>query len=181
MTTVFYAGAIVVLPTIAVYLAAYLSRRWSHPHESTHRLATRYAFALIPLGFAMWMAHYSFHFFTSWEAIIPATQRFAGDLGVELLGPPEWICACCRPAADWVLRFELLALGAGLLTTLYVALRIAESRASSTRQAIGAAAPWGLLAIALYAAGVWILLQPMEMRGTLPTDATVVAHSEASP
>jgi hypothetical protein len=144
-------------------------------------VATRYAFALIPLGFAMWVAHYSFHFFTSWEAIIPAAQRFAGDLGVELLGPPEWICACCRPAADWVLRFELLALGAGLLTTLYTALRIAESRASSTHQAIGAAAPWGLLAIALYAAGVWILLQPMEMRGTLPTEAPVVAHSEVSP
>ncbi len=80
-----------------------------------------------------------------------------------------------------MLRFELLALGVGLLATLYAALRIAESRTSSTRQAIGAAAPWGLLAIALYAGGVWILLQPMEMRGTLPTDATDVAHSEAPP
>lgn len=180
-TTIFYAIAIIMLPTIAVLLAAYLSNNWSDSQTPTLALATRYAFALIPLGFTMWVAHYSFHFFTSWEAIIPATQRFASDLGVEWLGPPEWICACCRPAADWVLRFELLALGAGLLTSLYTALRIAESRASSTRQAIGAAAPWGLLAIALYAAGVWILLQPMEMRGTLPTDATVVARSEASP
>jgi hypothetical protein len=72
-------------------------------------------------------------------------------------------------------------LGVGLLTTLYTALRIAESQVSSARQAIGAAAPWGLLAIALYASGVWILLQPMEMRGTLPTEAPVVAHSEVSP
>ena len=179
-TTMFYAMAIVVSPTIAVCVAAYCSRTWSDARTPTLALATRYAFALIPLGFAMWVAHYSFHFFTSWEAIIPATQRFASDLGLQLLGPPEWICACCRPAADWVLRFELLALGAGLLATLYTALRIAESRTSSARQAVGAAAPWGLLAIALYAAGVWILLQPMEMRGTLPTDATVVARSEAS-
>ena len=180
-TTMFYAMAIVVLPTIAVCVAAYCSRTWSDARTPTLALATRYAIALIPLGFAMWVAHYSFHFFTSWEAIIPATQRFASDLGLQLLGPPEWICACCRPAADWVLRFELLALGAGLLATLYTALRIAESRTSSARQAVGAAAPWGLLAIALYAAGVWILLQPMEMRGTLPTDTTVVAHSEVSP
>lgn len=181
MTTLFYATAIVAAPLLAVGGAAALSRRWSRSRESTPQLAVRYAFALIPLGFAMWVAHYSFHFFTSWEAIIPATQRFASDLGAEWLGPPEWICACCRPAADWVLRFELLALGVGLLATLYAALRIAESRTSSTRQAIGAAAPWGLLAIALYAGGVWILLQPMEMRGTLPTDATDVAHSEAPP
>lgn len=180
-TTIFYAMTIIVLPTIAVCLAAYLSRTWSDARTPTLALATRYAFALIPLGFAMWVAHYSFHFFTSWEAIIPATQRFASDLGVELLGPPEWICACCRPAADWVVRFELLALGVGLLTTLYTALRIAESRTSSTRQSIGAVAPWGLLAIALYAAGVWILLQPMEMRGTLPANASVIAHSETQP
>lgn len=181
-TTIFYAIAIVALPTIVVYLAAYFSRTWSDARTQTHKLATHYAFALIPLGFAMWVAHYSFHFFTSWEAIIPASQRFAGDLGVEFLGPPAWICACCRPAADWVLRFELLALGVGLLATLHAALRIAESQAASARQAIGATVPWGLLALALYAGGVWILLQPMEMRGTLPAEAdAVVAQSEAQP
>ena len=182
MTTFFYATAIVAAPLIAVGSAAALSRRWSRARESTPQLAVRYAFALIPLGFAMWLAHYSFHFFTSWEAIIPATQRFASDLGVELLGPPAWICACCRPAADWVLRFELLALGAGLLATLYAAWRIAESRAASAQQAIGATVPWSLLALTLYASGVWILLQPMEMRGTLPADADgVIAQSEAQP
>jgi cytochrome c oxidase assembly factor CtaG len=181
MTTLFYALAIVALPLIAVSIAARLSRRWSHSHESTPRLATRYAFALIPLGFAMWLAHYSFHFFTSWEALIPATQRFASDLGVELLGPPAWICACCRPTADWVLRLELLALGVGLLATLYAALCIAESQTASARQAVRAALPWSLLALVLYAGGVWILLQPMQMRGTLPADAAVIAQSEAQP
>ncbi|QDT75598.1 cytochrome c oxidase assembly protein [Lacipirellula limnantheis] len=181
MTTLFYALAIVALPTITVFLAAYFSRILSDGRTRTSALAARYAFALIPLGFAMWIAHYSFHFFTSWEAIIPAAQRFGGDLGVDFLGPPEWICACCRPAAAWVLRFEFLALGVGLLGTLYTVLRIAESRASCTRRAIGAAAPWGLLAIALYASGVWILLQPMQMRGTLPADAAVIAQNEAQP
>jgi ferredoxin len=181
MTTLYYALAIVVLPLIAVSIAARLSRSWGHSRESTTQLAIRYAFALIPLGFAMWLAHYSFHFFTSWEALIPATQRFASDLGVELLGPPAWICACCRPAVDWVLRFELLALGVGLLATLYAVLRIAESQTANARQTIGATVPWSLLALALYAGGIWILLQPMEMRGTLPADAGVFAQSEAQP
>ena len=29
-------------------------------------------------------------------------------------------------------------------------------------------APWALLIVVLFAAGVWIVLQPMQMRGTLP-------------
>ena len=59
-----------------------LSRAWSCPgRESWLTTATRYSFALIPLGFGMWLAHYSFHFFTSCDTIIPATQRFAADHG----------------------------------------------------------------------------------------------------
>ncbi len=42
-------------------------------------VARRFAYSLVPLGFGMWLAHYSFHFFTSAGAIIPAAQRFAVD------------------------------------------------------------------------------------------------------
>jgi hypothetical protein len=28
--------------------------------------------------------------------------------------------------------------------------------------------PWAIVLIALFAIGVWILLQPMQMRGTMP-------------
>ncbi|HEY1066107.1 MAG TPA: hypothetical protein VGE52_08350, partial [Pirellulales bacterium] len=180
-TTIFYGTAILALPIIAVGATAALSRRWSSSPDSTPRVATRYVYALIPLGFAMWLAHYSFHFFTSWSAIIPATQRFAADLGVQALGVPAWICACCQPAADWILQFELIALAVGLLTTLYATLRIAESQANSANTALRAAAPWGILTLCLYAGGVWILLQPMEMRGTLPEDSTIVASHQEPP
>lgn len=177
-TTLFYATALIALPIIAVSATAALSRRWSSSSDSTPRVATRYAYALIPLGFAMWLAHYSFHFFTSWSVVIPATQRFAADLGVEALGVPVWICACCQPAADWILQFELIALAVGLLATLYATLRIAESQTKSATTALRAAAPWATLTLFLYAGGVWILLQPMEMRGTLPEDSTIVASNE---
>jgi hypothetical protein len=29
-------------------------------------------------------------------------------------------------------------------------------------------APWALLMVVLFAVGIWIVLQPMQMRGTLP-------------
>jgi cytochrome c oxidase assembly factor CtaG/polyferredoxin len=176
ITTAFYACAIVALPAIALSAATVVSRQWGRLSAATSQVAARFAMTLLPLGFGMWLAHYSFHFLASWDAIIPATQRFAASLGIEWLGPPAWICACCRPAADWIIRFELLALGVGLLLSLYAILRVSESLAAGYRRVIAAAVPWCAAAVILYASGVWILLQPMEMRGTLPDESAAVAQ-----
>ena len=58
----------------------------------------------------MWLAHYSFHFITSFDTIIPVTQRFVAGFGYDGLGSPNWICSCCKPAPDWLLTCELLLL-----------------------------------------------------------------------
>jgi cytochrome c oxidase assembly factor CtaG len=166
--SLFYVTTIILLPLACAALAGRLSRRWGTLHESTTRVATRFAYALVPLGFAMWLAHYTFHFFTSYETIIPVTQRFAADLGLSSLGPPQWACACCRPAGEWLLQAELVALGIGLLASLHTAHRIAHSQTPAPRAALGALAPWAFLIVLLFIAGVWIVLQPMQMRGTLP-------------
>jgi hypothetical protein len=47
----------------------------------------------------------------------------------------------------------------GLLLSLYAAYRLAPS--------LKALLPWALLLVLLFAVGVWILFQPMQMRGTL--------------
>ena len=60
---------------------------------------------------------------------------------------------------------ELFLLDLGLLLSLYIAWRIA-GQMSSTRRLL-TFLPWGLLAVLLYAAGVWIIFQPMEMRGMM--------------
>jgi cytochrome c oxidase assembly factor CtaG/polyferredoxin len=157
-TTVFYLLALVVLPLLAVGGAAGLSRRWGRPDARLLEVATRYAYSLIPLGFGMWLAHYSFHFLTSYDTAVPVVQRFAADLGLSL-GEPAWGCACCRPAVSWLLPLELLFLDVGLLLSLYIAYRLAPT--------LKALAPWALLLGMLFAAGVWILSQPMQMRGTI--------------
>jgi hypothetical protein len=60
---------------------------------------------------------------------------------------------------------ELLFLGSGLLLTLYSTWRVACRVAADGRMALAAMCPWAALASGLYAAGVWIVFQPMQMRG----------------
>jgi len=164
--TLFYALALVVVPLLAVGGAAALSRAWSGSAESVRLVATRFAYALAPVGFGMWLAHYCFHFLTSWDALVPVVQRAAADLGL-LLGAPAWVASCCRPVLAWVLQLEIVFLDLGLLLALYAAYRIALGQTSDMAAALKAFAPWAVLLVGLFAAGVWVLFQPMEMRGTL--------------
>ena len=167
VTSAGYVLALVALPVVLVGGAALLSRRWGHPSASWLQVATRYSFALVPLGFAMWLAHYSFHFLTSYDTAVPTPQRFVGDLGWTDLGDPDWACACCVAVADWLPRLEIVGLGLGLLLSLYAGYRIALPQSPRRSRALGALLPWAVLMVLLYLAGVWIVLQPMQMGGTL--------------
>lgn len=165
--TVFNVLALLVLPLVLTGLAASLSRHWGRLSPPRLELATRFAFALVPIGFAMWLSHYGLHLVTSWETVFPVTQRFARDLGVVALGPPQWARACCPPVAEWAPRLEVLVLDVGLLFSLYCAYQIASGLTERPTNALKALFPWAVLIGLLFAAGVWIILQPMEMRGTL--------------
>ena len=149
--------ALVALPILAVGGAAVLSRQWGRLEAGTLQVATRYAYALVPLGFGMWLAHYCYHFLTSYDTAVPVAQRFVADLELTSLGEPAWGCACCRPGTPWLLPLELLFLDVGLLLSLYTGYRLAPT--------LKALAPWALLLVLLFAVGVWILFQPMQMRG----------------
>src|SRR5204863_5991021 len=98
----------------------------------------------------------------------PTAQRFAADVWGVSLGEPEWVPSCCRPVGAWLLRLEVLFLDLGLLLSLYTGYRIALSRSPRPSLALKALAPWAVLLLLLFAAGVWIVFQPMQMRGTLP-------------
>jgi cytochrome c oxidase assembly factor CtaG len=167
LTTAFYLLALVVLPVVTVGSAAALSRRWGRLPGSCLSVATRYAFVLVPLGFGMWLAHYSFHFLTSFDAAVPPIQRFAAEHGWTHLGIPEWYGSCCRPVVVWLPRLELVFLELGMLLSLYAGWRVSLARSRGLGRALGAMLPWAILIVVLFAAGVWIVLQPMQMRGTL--------------
>ncbi len=166
----YYSFALVVGPLAILASAAAISRWWGRARRSCGALAIRFAYAFVPLGFAMWLAHHGFHFLTSYATILPVSQRLFGDLaGVAAIGEPAWQHACCLGVADWIIKFELLALDVGLLGSLAVGYQIASDRTRFTRP-LRVFAPWALLAVALFVVGVWIVLEPMQMRGTLPPE-----------
>jgi hypothetical protein len=166
VTTAFYLVVLVVFPLVMVGSAAGLSRRCGRLPGSWLSVATRYSFALVPLGFGMWLAHYSFHFLTSYDTAVPTTQRFAAEHGWSFLGEPVWLGSCCRPVVEWLPRLEILFLQLGMLLSLYTGWRISLARCPGLWQALKALLPWAVLIVLLFAAGVWIVLQPMQMRGT---------------
>ena len=143
MTSLFYLFALIVLPLVVVSGAAIFSRWWGRREATWLQVATRYTYALVPLGFAMWLSHYCFHFFSSYDTVIPTTQRFAADLGwtIARRAAMELHVAAVRSRSGFrVWRSCFLDLG--LLLSLYVGYRIATPQSGPTRQGLRAFLPW---------------------------------------
>jgi len=160
--------ATVVLPVAAVAVAAAIARHAGGLATPARELACRFAMALVPLGVSMWAAHLLFHLATGAGAIVPVLQRSAAVLagGRAWLGAPDWRSAH-GIAPPWLEPAKILLLDVGLCATLWVAWRIAGEFATRARTALATFLPWAVLAWVLWGAGVWILLQPMQMRGAM--------------
>ncbi|HEY1212787.1 MAG TPA: hypothetical protein VGE93_04055, partial [Bryobacteraceae bacterium] len=112
----------------------------------------RFAFALIPVGIAMWAAHLLYHFSTGWGSAVPVIER---AMGRAVAGP------VMPTVPGWLMPAQISLLDIGLLLTLYVVWRLAMQYAGQLKRALSLAGPWAALACALYGVGVWILFQPM--------------------
>jgi cytochrome c oxidase assembly factor CtaG len=167
VTSVLLLAALLLLPGVAITTVGALSRWCGGGPANGARPTARFVLALVPIGLAMWVAHYGFHFLVSPAAFLPPMQRFAADFAGGVLGDPQWAQSCCVTPAGWILKFEIVALGAGLLGSLYLAYQIACSMYAHRSLAVASLAPWGALIVALYVVGIWIVLQPMEMRGVV--------------
>jgi cytochrome c oxidase assembly factor CtaG/ferredoxin len=144
--------------------------------KSIRESVPKWMLALLPVGLGMWAAHLSFHLVTAWDSLLPGILQAGHELarvGIALHGlpSPDWMNE--RPLLDpgSLLGLQLALLDAGLLGTLYLGWRMGRNPVINARVATGVVRrarlllPWASVAIALYAAGVWILLQPMQMRG----------------
>ncbi len=161
-------GALLVVPIVLVGTATLLGRWTSSDRRPSREVACRFIPALVPVGFGMWLAHYSFHFLAGGAALWPVVQRLASDLGVTALGAPSWGCGCAGMVApSWLLPLEIVFLDLGFLLSLYTAHRIAGEHDSSPARALAAFLPWAALVLLLFLVGVWLLFQPMPMRGMM--------------
>lgn len=159
---VLFATLLVVEPLLLLAGATLWTRRAARRDESLAAIGVRYAYALVPLGFGVWLAHYAFHFLTGFLTFVPVAQSALGDLGLPLLGEPRWQLGGLPERVVYPIELGLLALG--LVGSLVVAWRISERDAGPLARR--AFVPWAALAVLLFAAAVWLLSQPMEMRGT---------------
>jgi polyferredoxin len=155
------------VPALAMFVCSASSRGLGGSRLDLLPIAKRYTPALVPLAVAMWAAHYAFHLLSSAGTLLAAGNRLLADWKLVPLSEAAAACACCGEAAGWILPLEILLLDVGLCGSLLVAYRVAQTDAASTAVALRAFAPWGVLLLGLFALGVWILLQPMQMRGTL--------------
>jgi hypothetical protein len=131
--------------------------------RSARQIAVNYAYALVPFGFGMWLAHYGFHLLTGAMTIVPVTQRAAVDLlGWPALGAPLWSLTGMRPGSVFPIQVGFILLGA--MGSCSAAYQISE-RDYPERVVLSLAA-WLAVIAFLTAVALWILSQPMEMRGT---------------
>ena len=158
---------LLVLPALGLVAVAALSRAMGSQKESVGTLARRYLPALVPLCFGLWCAHYAFHLFTSAGTIFASGNRMLADWNLATLSEAAAACACCGDVASWILPVEILLLDGGLCLSLFVAYRIAQRQTHSETAALWAWSVWAMVLLGLFAFAVWILMQPMQMRGTL--------------
>ena len=165
VVTLFFIISLVLGPVTSLLLAVVAGRSIARIAAPIRELLSRFALALVPLGAAMWAAHFLFHLLSGYASGWPVLQRAAADWGASFLGSPNFALSTMRLGTNSLLILQTLLLAGGLLLTLYIGWRIARDYVPRPRAALGLMMPWSALAIALYLAGVWILFQPMQMRG----------------
>jgi hypothetical protein len=159
---VIFAALLIVEPALLLGAAAWLTRVWGGSQRAALPLAVRYTYGLVPLGFGMWLAHYSFHFFTGLYTVIPVTQSAVASLGRAFLGEPRWTLLGIPLRAVQPLQIGFLVLG--LMGSLFVIHRLAQDDCSD--HPVRAFVPWATVSVVLWLAAIWLMFQPMDMRGT---------------
>jgi ferredoxin len=159
---IIFTGILVVEPLLLLGMAAWMSRKWTGSRRPLLPSITRYSYGLMPLGFAMWLAHYSFHFFTGLYTIIPVAQNAVAALGAAFLGEPRWTLTGLSATTVQPIQFGFLILGiTGSLMLMY---HLAKE--DSNDHPWRAFVPWAAVCLLVWLGAVWLMFQPMEMRAT---------------
>lgn len=158
-----FATALIIEPAILLGGAAAATRFATGSRESVLAVVNRYARSLVPIGFGIWLAHYGFHFFTGFLTVVPVAQNAVlSALGTPFLGRPLWHWGGLPERIVFAMEVGFMSLG--LMGSLGVAWSIA--RRTSGARAAPAFGPWAVVHGFLFISGLWIMAQPMDMRGT---------------
>lgn len=162
-----FAVGLILEPAVFLLATAAISRRFTDRSKnrpmSLLETVNHFARSLVPIGFGVWLAHYGFHFFTGFLTVVPVTQNAVMQwFGQPLLGEPLWHLGGLPESI--VYPMELGFMGLGLLGSWLVAWTLAHQIA--TIRPIRSFMPWCVLHLVIFACAIWIMTQPMDMRGT---------------
>ena len=149
-----FALFLLIEPVVLIGVASWLTRVWGNNRRPLLSVAVRYSYALAPLGFGIWLAHFSFHLLTGIYTFIPVVQ-----LAVGFLGEPRWGVPGLAPNVVQLFEFGFITLG--LLGSLLVSYAIAASEEVRPMRVF---IVWAALSVIIAAGAFWLMSQPMEMR-----------------
>jgi polyferredoxin len=150
-----------IAPALLLSGAGVITRAFAEDRGTLRRTILAYAYALIPIGFGIWVAHYGFHLLTGVLTIVPVVQSAILDAcGQPLLGGPFWNWVGLQPGSVFPIQLGCVVLGAaGSLAMVQ-----AVSRRDQSSRATLASAPWLAIVLLIATTALWILSQPMDMR-----------------
>src|SRR5690625_1737292 len=122
----------------------------------------RWGYVLVVLGFGFWAAHYLYHFLTGALSIAPVFQHFFHIRGLG--AAPDWELARLVPGRA---LFPIPAAVTLLYTLLATVITFRIGLRDFGRNGVLAMWPVLLFIIGFAVLGMWLLGQPMEMRGTI--------------
>jgi len=153
------------LPTGLMLLTTRISANLSGAKD-VKLIADSYATGFIPIGMAIWLAHYGFHLAIGGAAIIPVFQSFLLDHGITILGTqPNWALSFLLPQ-NWIFPLQVVSILVGFIVSLFVLSKIALKRRPDPQTAFRELLPWALIIVLMAIAALSIFNLPMEMRGT---------------
>ena len=160
--TLLFFGIALVIPSIFAVSCASVGARFAGIFDRWREVACGFSCALAPMGFGMWLAHFVFHLLAGSHTAWPVVQRISRDLGATH-SSPQWNVSSL--AFVGLPGLQILFLNAGCLLSLWILWN--KSKTFAPQRPWALFLPWLLFPLALYAIGIWIVFQPMEMRGTL--------------
>ncbi|MEZ4629764.1 MAG: hypothetical protein R2880_03445 [Deinococcales bacterium] len=146
------------ITTIFSYLADLAGQSKANLHDAL----MRWGYVTLILGIGFWTAHYLFHFLTGALSIIPVFQHFFSYRGFEF--DPNWRLSMLIPSR-WLFPINASITVFYAFLAIMVSIRIALR--DFGRRGVLAMWPMILYVLLFMALAIWVLAQPMEMRGTI--------------
>ncbi|OYP31636.1 4Fe-4S binding protein [Rhodopirellula sp. MGV] len=166
-----FALFLIIEPAVLLGVTAFATQRVAGFNEGITAQVKRLAPSLIPIGFGVWLAHYAFHFLTGALTVVPVAQNAVRQsFGKAWFGNPQWQLGGLPESVVYAIELGFLALGLiGSIAVAWTLLRQSSFPSqikNVERVALQATAPWAVFYLTLFVSAVWIMNQPMDMRGT---------------